>query len=241
MKAAAQKLRAPDSEGDDQERVAEDEIKKGTWQIDQLQRRLYWTQLQNLLRKDPVLKILKPELIRPLRGPATEPKVSTDKLEAIQRLIQLLQEAGFVPGAFDAQVLLDCDLNQVITASRSLFKMLVPLTGNYDSADRDPTTTVKVEEKRRSPAVSSQYASAESDADESDHLEIRRMSLGPSGAALLRSRHGHTAPDVRASDSSVTQFPAIGNSDQIQIYVEKAVEKLLQDQHRQRSRAAQIG
>ena len=72
------------------------------------------------------------------------PRSATSKMEAVQRLIRMLQGVGIVPGEFDAQVLLDCDLDQVITASRSLFKALVPLTGNYDSADRELSTTVKV-------------------------------------------------------------------------------------------------
>uniref|UniRef100_A0AAV1TWD9 Uncharacterized protein n=1 Tax=Peronospora matthiolae TaxID=2874970 RepID=A0AAV1TWD9_9STRA len=67
-------------------------------------------------------------------------------MEAVQRLIQLIQGAGFVPGAFEAQVLLDCDLDQMITISRSLFKALVQLTGNYDSADRELTTSIMVKE-----------------------------------------------------------------------------------------------
>uniref|UniRef100_M4BCR0 Uncharacterized protein n=1 Tax=Hyaloperonospora arabidopsidis (strain Emoy2) TaxID=559515 RepID=M4BCR0_HYAAE len=96
-------------------------------------------------------------------------------MEVLQRVIQLLQGAVYVPGAFYAQVLLDCDLDQVTTASRSLFKEPVPRTGNYDSADRELTTTVKVKEEEHRPAVSSHYASAESDAEESDDMEIKRM------------------------------------------------------------------
>uniref|UniRef100_A0AAV1T0U5 Uncharacterized protein n=1 Tax=Peronospora matthiolae TaxID=2874970 RepID=A0AAV1T0U5_9STRA len=41
-----------------------------------------------------------------------------------------------------------------------------------------------VKEEDCSPAASSHYASAESIADDSDGLEIKRMSLGPSGAAV---------------------------------------------------------
>ena len=87
------------------------------WQIDQMQRRLHWIQLQALLSTDPVLTFLEPELIGPLQGPTTAPQAATNKMEAVKRLIQLLQGAGFVRG-FDAQVVLDCDLDQVITASR---------------------------------------------------------------------------------------------------------------------------
>ena len=78
---------------------AEVEIK--IQKTDQLQRRLHWTQLQALLSTDPVLTILEPELIGPLRGPTTAPQAATNKMEAVQRLVQLLQGAGFVLGEFD--------------------------------------------------------------------------------------------------------------------------------------------
>ena len=61
---------------------------------------------------------MKPELIGPIRGLAIEPRAMTRKMEVEKRLIQLQQDAGFVPEAFDAQVLLDCDLDQVSAAGR---------------------------------------------------------------------------------------------------------------------------
>ena len=71
------------------------------WDLDQLQQRLHWNQLQDLLSTDPVLKILTPELIGPIRGPAIEPRAAIKKMEAVKHLIQLLQGAGVLPGAFD--------------------------------------------------------------------------------------------------------------------------------------------
>ena len=105
--------------------------------MDRLQHRFHWTQLQTLLSTDPVLTILEPELIGRIRGPAIAPQAVTIKMGAVQSLIELLQGAGFVLGAFDVQVLLECDLDQVMTVSRSLFKAMVPLTSNYDLADLD--------------------------------------------------------------------------------------------------------
>ena len=115
--ATAHMPRAPYSEGDDQETIEEAEAKMEGWNIYQLQRRLHWTQLQALLSTDTVLTILEPELMGPFWGPTTTPRAATSKMEAIQRIINLLQGAGFVPGAFTAHVLLDCDLDQVITSS----------------------------------------------------------------------------------------------------------------------------
>ena len=54
---------------------------------------------------------------RRIRGRATDPKAATNKMEAIRRLIQLFEDAGFVSGAFDAQVLLDLNLDEVNTAA----------------------------------------------------------------------------------------------------------------------------
>ena len=118
--------------------------------------------------------------------------------------------------------------------------MLVLLTGTYDSAERELTTTGKVGDKEHSPAVSSHYGSAESDADDSDYMEIKRMSLN-SGAALLRDHHEHTAPTTVAMGSFITKVSAMDESDQIQFYFAKSMEKFLLDQHRHLPRMAQNG
>uniref|UniRef100_A0AAV1TQF8 Uncharacterized protein n=2 Tax=Peronospora matthiolae TaxID=2874970 RepID=A0AAV1TQF8_9STRA len=232
MKATAPKIRAPDFEGDNQEISRAAEVKMEGWKIDQLQRRLHWTQLQALLSTDPLLTILESGLIGPLRGPTSTPQAAISKMKAVQRLIQLPQGAGFVPGAFDAQVLVDFDLDQVITASRSLFKALVPLTGTYDSSDRELTTSIMVKEEDCSPAVSSHYASADSLADDSDGLKIKLMSLGPSGAALLRDRHDHPTPDTGPLRLTTEPVDATDEPDQMQIYFAKAMKKSMRDQQR---------
>ena len=104
---------------------------------------------------------------------------------------------------------IDCDLDQVTTTSRSLFKTLVPLTGNYDIADRELTTTVDVQ-KEHSPAGSSYYASTESDAEERDEMEIKQISLGPSEAALLRDHHENTSPTTSVMCSITTHYLCYG-------------------------------
>ena len=57
-------------------------------------------------------------LLGSLRGPVSAPVQTSNQLEAIRRLMELLQSAGFAAGAFDAQVLLECDLDRVIEAGR---------------------------------------------------------------------------------------------------------------------------
>uniref|UniRef100_M4BST1 Uncharacterized protein n=1 Tax=Hyaloperonospora arabidopsidis (strain Emoy2) TaxID=559515 RepID=M4BST1_HYAAE len=131
-------------------------------------------------------------------------------------------------------------MGRVITASRSRLKALAPLIGNYDSAERELTTTEKVEDEENSPALLSHYASAEPDADKSDYMEIKRMLLGTSGAALLRDHHQHTAPDTIAMVSPTTEVLAMDESDPMQIYFAKAMEKFLRDRQRRITRTAQI-
>lgn len=76
---------------------------------------------------------MKPKLIRSLRGPILAPTPTSNLLDAIRRLMELLQSAGFAAGDFDAQTLLECDHDQVIQAGRALFAKLVPLTVEYNS------------------------------------------------------------------------------------------------------------
>ena len=83
MKAKAQKLRAPDFEGDDQETSGAAEVKPEGCKVGTLQRRLYWTQLQILLSTDPVLTMLNPELIGPIRGPAIAPRAAKNTIKAV--------------------------------------------------------------------------------------------------------------------------------------------------------------
>ena len=77
--------------------------------------------------------------------------------------------------------------------------------------------------------MSSHYVSDESIAEESDDLEIKGMSLEPFGAALLRDYHGNTAPTTMAEGATTTKVPATDESDQMQIYFAKAMEKFLHD------------
>ena len=48
----------------------------------------------------------------------------------------LLQGVGFTAGAFDTQMLLECSVDQVLQASRSLYAKLLPLVGDQDTKDQ---------------------------------------------------------------------------------------------------------
>uniref|UniRef100_A0AAV1TUP4 Uncharacterized protein n=1 Tax=Peronospora matthiolae TaxID=2874970 RepID=A0AAV1TUP4_9STRA len=142
--------------------------------------------LKNLLSSDFLQRILNPKLIEETQGPISRPKVATNAVEGISAIIQLLQDAGYVAGAFDANELLERDQDQVIHACRSLYDKLISLTGKCKSADQAVATIADV--PRGYHAGSSQYASAEYEMESYDSVGIQRMSLGPSGATYLRDR-----------------------------------------------------
>uniref|UniRef100_A0AAV1T9I1 Uncharacterized protein n=1 Tax=Peronospora matthiolae TaxID=2874970 RepID=A0AAV1T9I1_9STRA len=87
-----------------------------------------------------------------------------------------------------------------------------------------------VKEKDYSPAASSHYASAETIADDSDGLEIKRMSLGPSGAALSREHHEYPTPTTGPIRITTEPVDATGDPDQMLKYFAKAMEKFMRDQ-----------
>ena len=173
------------------------DMKKESWQLDLLARELHWKSLTNLLSGDPVLKILKPKLIGEIQGPISPPKMATNAVEGISATIQLLQEAGYVAGAFDTNELLECDQDQVIHACRSLYDKLIPLTGKHKVTDQTAASTADA--PREYHTGSSQYASAESEVESDDSVCIQRMSLGPSGAAHLRDRVETIKRDPRST------------------------------------------
>ena len=125
-------------------------------------------------------------------------------LEALWCLINLLTEAGFTDGTFNAQTLLECNHNRVIASGQSLLKTFSLLIGISDPED-NPTSLVGTADQRITRRITidqaltpindfpkdertgwSRYASAKSDENSNDSFEIQRMSLGPRGADLLR-------------------------------------------------------
>ena len=101
-------------------KFVDDNMKMEGWQLDQLAQEYHWKALKNLLSSDLVLQILKPKLVGEIQGPISPPTVTTNPLDGINAIIQLLYDAGYVAGVFDANKLLECDQDQVIHACRSL-------------------------------------------------------------------------------------------------------------------------
>ena len=79
-----------------------------------------------------MLQILKPKLVRVIQGSISPPTVTTNPLGGINAIVQLLHDAGYAAGVFDANKLLECDQDQVTHACRSLYNKLNPLTGKWE-------------------------------------------------------------------------------------------------------------
>ena len=58
-----------------------------------------------------MLSLLGPRLMRTLQGIVSPMPRPTNKLDVIQGIIRLLDEAGSVPSAFDAKEVLHCDMD----------------------------------------------------------------------------------------------------------------------------------
>ena len=82
-----------------------------------------------------------------LRGPIYAPKPTPKVLDALRRLINLLTEAGFTDGSFNAQTLLECNHDIVTAAGQSLFKTLSTLIGTHDPED-NPTPPIRLTGQR---------------------------------------------------------------------------------------------
>jgi hypothetical protein len=164
-----------------------------------------------------VLKLMRLKLIDDLHGPITAPSEPKNKLEAVKLLLHILKEAGFTTGAFDANALFDMDLTTIVKAIEGLVDKLAALIGISSpvktestpapSSDRpryhfatptpDITMPVKPEAVRTPRSGSTQYASATSDVGSegsNSSIGLSRMTLGPSGVALLRERSAGANP-----------------------------------------------
>ena len=89
------------------------------------------------MSSDPVLKILKVQLIFPLQMLTSTHVPPAKYLDAICSLMQLVQDARFIAIYIDAQTILECEVDQVINAKYSLRGKLSNLISSRDSSDRE--------------------------------------------------------------------------------------------------------
>ncbi|OWZ15372.1 hypothetical protein PHMEG_00010993 [Phytophthora megakarya] len=192
--------------------------------------------LSETLLHDPVLAIIQVRQIGNLRGPVSKPNTSSDRLNAVKILLDLLQEAGLVAGKFDPDFLFELELVAIQSASENRFDSLKILVGEHVQA---PDLNYQT--------GSSHYASATTEPDSNSPRAPQRMSLGPSGAKYLKARVNR--PDQRPARPSQTpeklirqekrQIPAgrttpttnsTGSSNRLDKYFQMAMNRFLKEQ-----------
>ncbi|GMF51249.1 unnamed protein product [Phytophthora fragariaefolia] len=89
------------------------------------------TQLARMLERDPILGFVRPKLIRELTGPIHEPdwKSIADVMMAVHARFRILQEAGFVMGAFEMEKVFDWELASWKDSIRAVTGPLTGLVG----------------------------------------------------------------------------------------------------------------
>ncbi|KAE8984263.1 hypothetical protein PF011_g20845 [Phytophthora fragariae] len=194
------------------------------------------------------MRILQPTQIGDQTGTVTTPATADNKLEVIKILMNLLQEAGLVAGAFYADDLFRPDLRIFQLSAKELFDKLKVILGekvtdpSATSSPDSPTQIGSTGDRTSSPFVSA----AEADSDASS--ELRRMSLGPSGAAMLHARSkvsrqkptrskakkaSGTAnkPTTSSPHLVITTDNATTSTDKLESYFQAAMSRFLREQH----------
>ncbi|OWZ17064.1 hypothetical protein PHMEG_0009046 [Phytophthora megakarya] len=174
------------------------------WSVEDLKYSYHRKELRDFVCQDPVMKILKLKRIAEPKDPVTAPAVVTNKLDAVTVLIKLLKKAGMTPGSFETDDLFDLDLTVIQTTSRDLFGKLKILVGEVPQI-ADPVSSPQIDVVDNL-TVSSHYASAAEDGSDTSS-EPRRMSLGPSGAAMLEARSKIRRPSPTRSSQPKGSTP----------------------------------
>ncbi|OWZ19692.1 hypothetical protein PHMEG_0006021 [Phytophthora megakarya] len=185
-KTLRKKIKAPEYEDDgDQD--------GSRWSVEDLKYLYHRKELRDFASQDPVMKILKLKRIAEPKDPVTALAIVSNKLDASTVLITLRKEAGMIPGSFGTDDLFDLDLAVIQATIRDLFGKLKILVGEMPQI-ADPVSSPQIDVVDNL-TVSSHYASAAEDGSDTSS-EPRRMSLGPSGAAMLeaRSKIGRPSP-----------------------------------------------
>ncbi|GMG15452.1 unnamed protein product [Phytophthora fragariaefolia] len=172
-------MKAPGSDTEDRDRPE-------TWasaQLEQLEDNWKRKTQQTFLTDDSIMKVMRLKIVGTLQGPVTAPVVTTDKLGAIQMLMHLLKEARIVQGTFEVGELLDRGVSDITGSTMALHSRLTPLVGSTKvEVDSVPATSPRSPEYQ---TRSFQYASAMSEAKSETSIDMQRMPLCPSGAAML--------------------------------------------------------
>nr|KAE8918901.1 hypothetical protein PF009_g30786 [Phytophthora fragariae] len=234
-------MKAPDLE-DDEEKESEPR-----WSEAALEFAYNRQELQKFIDRGPVLQILRPRQIGTPKGPVAAPTASENKLDLVKGLLSLLKETGLVASPFDADELFDLDMEVIRSSAEGLFGKLKSLVGEIPT-DQDPTAP----DPRSSPQIgstgyrtASPYLSAVEPGSDSSS-EPRRMSLGPSGAAMLEARVKEARPERPKSRSRKQKLTAIDrtanatrteeSTDKLESYFQAAMTRFLMEQQQASTR-----
>ncbi|KAE9029104.1 hypothetical protein PR002_g10226 [Phytophthora rubi] len=224
-------FKAPDLEEELKERPVSAGIKTETstptWNRADLEFRYHRKELQDFMTNNPIMRILQPKQSGDQTRPVTAPATADNKLEAIKILMNLLQEADLVAGAFDAEDLFRPDLRIFRMSTKELFDKLKVIVGekvmdpSTTSIPDSPTQIGSTGDRTTSPFVSA--AEANSDASS----EPQRMSLGPAGAAMLQAR---SKVPRRTPARSKAKKTATTLTDKMESYFQAAMSRFLREQ-----------
>ncbi|POM68301.1 LOW QUALITY PROTEIN: Hypothetical protein PHPALM_15555 [Phytophthora palmivora] len=187
-------MKVPGSYADDQDDL------KTVWTDESLEIAYHKKELHTFLIKNPVMQIIKLKIISDLKGPVQKPTARSSKLEAMKALLHLIKEGGIIAGSFDANDLFDARLSMINTALMSIFDLLKPMVDEKNVTPK--ITTRSTDDMLRSThtedqtGTSSHYESATEEVDTDSADDPPRMTLGPSGAAMLRQRGDHETKRV---------------------------------------------
>ncbi|OWZ21953.1 hypothetical protein PHMEG_0003408 [Phytophthora megakarya] len=84
----------------------------------------YWKILSETMLHDPVLAIIQVPHIGDLTGLISKPNTSTDRLNAVKIMLDLLQESGLVAGEFVLDSLFEMELGAIQVATLVLYELL---------------------------------------------------------------------------------------------------------------------
>ncbi|ETP32715.1 hypothetical protein F442_18644 [Phytophthora nicotianae P10297] len=190
-KSSRKKLKAPDSDVDDRIDLT------SAWTNEQLENVYHKKQLHAFLAKDAVMRILRPKLLGDLKGPVSEPALRSNKLDNVKATSHLFKESGIVAGAFEANDLFDLSEEVIKAVPKTLFELLKPLVDGVHKISKNegpPRDSPRDEHDESSSHCES--ATEEVDTDSVD--DPPRMTLGPSGTAMLRDRAAQKARSRKA-------------------------------------------
>ncbi|OWY92725.1 hypothetical protein PHMEG_00038146, partial [Phytophthora megakarya] len=216
-KSGKKKLKAPDSDAEDHD--------ERTWTEEDLAQIFHKKDLFAFLLEDPVMKILRPTVIGELHGPTTPPTETSRQLEAATQLLRTLKDAGIMPGAFSASKLFDLETTVIHRSATLLYNKLEPLVGSVALPETIKRTPVRSPEYQTG---SSQYASATSEAGSDSSVDLERMTLGPSGAAMLQDRQANAKLERSSRESTPVVTPA-RSPVQMQTFFNAAMNRYLKE------------